>query len=39
MPARQPAKSRLDNARLATDFGIVLPGWGRQLDLCLAETD
>lgn len=35
-PARRPANSRLDNARLAADFGIALPGWGRQLDLCLA---
>ncbi|WIM06707.1 MAG: dTDP-4-dehydrorhamnose reductase [Candidatus Nitricoxidivorans perseverans] len=34
-PARRPANSRLDNARLAADFGIALPGWGRQLDLCL----
>ncbi|MDP2808966.1 MAG: dTDP-4-dehydrorhamnose reductase [Rhodocyclaceae bacterium] len=37
-PARRPANSRLDNARLAVDFGVVLPDWEKQLGLCLAAS-
>ncbi|MEW6164430.1 MAG: dTDP-4-dehydrorhamnose reductase [Pseudomonadota bacterium] len=36
-PARRPANSRLDCGRLAQDFGLSLPDWGRQLELCMDE--
>lgn len=35
-PARRPANSRLDCTRLNADFGIRLPDWETQLDLCLS---
>ncbi|MDO8331650.1 MAG: dTDP-4-dehydrorhamnose reductase [Fluviicoccus sp.] len=34
-PARRPANSRLDNARIARDFGIVLPDAAVSLSLAL----
>ena len=36
-PARRPAYSVLDNARLAADLGVRLPAWETALDQCLAE--
>jgi len=36
-PAARPAYSVLDNSKLETDFGIVLPGWRSALDLALAS--
>lgn len=38
-PARRPANSRLDNGKLRRDFGITLPGWEKQLALCMTEAD
>lgn len=38
LPARRPANSRLDCGRIEKDFGLALPGWERQLALCLAEA-
>jgi dTDP-4-dehydrorhamnose reductase len=35
-PARRPANSLLDCARLRADFGLALPDWETQLRLCLA---
>ncbi len=34
-PAARPLRSVLDNAALEADFGLRLPDWRRQLDLCL----
>jgi dTDP-4-dehydrorhamnose reductase len=36
-PARRPAYSVLDNAKLRREFGIALPDWETGLDLCLEE--
>lgn len=36
-PARRPANSRLDGARLAKDYGIVAPDWREALNLCLQD--
>ena len=36
-PASRPANSRLDNGKLAADFGLVLPEWRDALELCLAD--
>lgn len=42
-PARRPANSRLDCAKLARVYGLVLPPWRESLDPCVArlvaETD
>lgn len=38
-PARRPAWSVLDNARLGRTFGLRLPDWRTQLRLCLAAAD
>lgn len=38
MPARRPANSRLDCARLEQDFGLRLPDWETQLQLCLDDA-
>lgn len=35
-PARRPAHSLLAGTRLAADFGLALPTWETQLQLCLA---
>lgn len=35
-PARRPANSLLDCTRLRADFGLALPDWATQLQLCLA---
>lgn len=37
-PARRPANSRLDNGKLARNFGLRLPDWREALALCL-QTD
>ena len=37
-PARRPANSRLDCARLEQDFGLRLPDWETQLRLCLDDA-
>jgi dTDP-4-dehydrorhamnose reductase len=34
-PARRPPNSRLDSSRFAAAFGLWLPGWDRDLQLCL----
>jgi dTDP-4-dehydrorhamnose reductase len=34
-PARRPANSRLDCAKIERQFGIRLPSWQRSLDACL----
>jgi dTDP-4-dehydrorhamnose reductase len=34
-PARRPANSRLDSAKIERQFGIRLPSWQRSLDSCL----
>jgi dTDP-4-dehydrorhamnose reductase len=36
-PARRPAYSVLDGARAARAFGVALPDWRTQLELCLAR--
>ena len=36
-PASRPANSRLDNGKLAADFGLALPDWRHALELCLAD--
>jgi dTDP-4-dehydrorhamnose reductase len=36
-PARRPANSRLDTAKLRTTFGLVLPEWRVGVDRLLAE--
>ncbi|MDR2875533.1 MAG: dTDP-4-dehydrorhamnose reductase [Methylobacillus sp.] len=36
-PARRPANSRLDCARIAADYGITCPDWKDALALCLRE--
>lgn len=36
-PARRPARSVLDSARLAERFGVRLPHWRVQLELAMAE--
>ena len=36
-PARRPANSRLDCAKLASTYGIVLPPWRESLDRCVAR--
>ena len=36
-PARRPANSRLDCAKLASTYGIVLPTWRESLDRCVAR--
>jgi len=38
-PARRPANSRLDNAKLARVFGLRLPHWRKALALCLDQTE
>lgn len=35
-PARRPANSRLDGARLAASWNLRLPGWREALGLCVA---
>jgi len=37
-PTRRPANSRLDCARLEQDFGLRLPDWETQLQLCLDDA-
>jgi dTDP-4-dehydrorhamnose reductase len=37
-PARRPAHSLLAGARLRADFGLALPDWDTQLQLCLASS-
>lgn len=37
-PARRPANSRLDSARLAAWSGVQLPDWTRQLELVIADA-
>jgi dTDP-4-dehydrorhamnose reductase len=36
-PARRPANSRLDGAKLAETYGITLPNWRMSLDECVAR--
>lgn len=36
-PARRPANSLLSCARLRADFGLTLPDWDTQLQLCLSD--
>jgi len=36
-PARRPANSRLDNARLAREHGVSLPLWRDALAVCMAR--
>ena len=36
-PARRPPNSVLDNGKLRTAFGIVMPDWLTALELCLAR--
>ena len=36
-PARRPANSCLDCAKVARDFGIVLPHWRESLEACIDE--
>ena len=36
-PARRPANSRLDCAKIERQFGIRLPSWQRSLDACLDQ--
>jgi dTDP-4-dehydrorhamnose reductase len=38
VPARRPANSRLDNARIEALFGIRMPAWDTALCLCLEEA-
>jgi dTDP-4-dehydrorhamnose reductase len=38
-PARRPACSLLDGARLAAAFGVALPHWREQLELCMADGE
>jgi dTDP-4-dehydrorhamnose reductase len=37
LPARRPANSVLDNAKLWTEFGVVQPPWPSLLRRCMAE--
>jgi dTDP-4-dehydrorhamnose reductase len=37
-PARRPAHSLLSGALLRADFGLALPDWETQLQLCLASS-
>jgi dTDP-4-dehydrorhamnose reductase len=36
-PARRPPNSRLDNAKLAANYGIALPNWRDSLNACVAR--
>jgi dTDP-4-dehydrorhamnose reductase len=36
-PARRPANSRLDNAKLAREHGVSLPHWREALAVCMAR--
>lgn len=36
-PVTRPADSRLDSSRLAADFGVELPDWGRSVRRCVNE--
>jgi dTDP-4-dehydrorhamnose reductase len=36
-PARRPPNSRLDNAKIAREHGIVLPHWRESLAVCMAR--
>ena len=36
-PARRPANSRLDNAKLKANYGIALPNWRNSLNACVAR--
>ena len=36
-PARRPANSRLDNAKLAREHGVSLPHWRDALAICMAR--
>lgn len=36
-PARRPANSRLDNAKLAREHGVALPHWREALAVCMAR--
>lgn len=36
-PARRPANSRLDNAKLKANYGIALPNWRDSLNACVAR--
>lgn len=36
-PARRPANSRLDNARLAERYGLALPNWRPSLEGCVTR--
>lgn len=36
-PARRPANSRLDNAKLAREHGVALPHWREALVVCMAR--
>lgn len=37
-PAKRPAYSVLNNAKLKSVFGVSLPSWESALDVCVAET-
>lgn len=37
-PAHRPVYSVLNNGKLATHYGLRLPGWREALNLCLAEV-
>lgn len=36
-PTRRPANSRLDNAKLAAQFGIILPQWQASTQTCVEQ--
>jgi dTDP-4-dehydrorhamnose reductase len=36
-PARRPANSRLDNAKLAEHYGLALPPWRQSLEGCVTR--
>jgi dTDP-4-dehydrorhamnose reductase len=38
LPARRPANSRLDNARIEAMFGIRMPAWDAALALCIEDA-
>jgi len=36
-PAKRPANSRLDNAKLQQAFGLALPDWRQSTKTCVAR--
>ncbi|MBI5313201.1 MAG: sugar nucleotide-binding protein, partial [Methylocystis sp.] len=36
-PARRPANSRLDNAKLEASYGVALPKWRDSVNACVAR--